>query len=185
MTEVQTSTGSSEPPIIVYWLSDSRADRILFILEELALPYKIEIIERGPNRLASPELKKIHPLGKSPVIKDGERVVAESGFIIEYLIEKYGKGKNLKPTDEEALFHYNYVCICTNDNRQSTRKTQSPWIIKHIIGGIFNKVDEIFLGPTLTSHIDFLEAELDKRQWLADSDFSGADVHAGLQSKWQ
>ncbi|CAF5207338.1 unnamed protein product, partial [Rotaria magnacalcarata] len=51
--------------------------------------------------------------------------------------------------------------------------------------GIFNKVDEIFLGPTLTSHIDFLEAELDKRQWLADSDFSGADVHAGLQSKWQ
>ncbi|CAF4746991.1 unnamed protein product [Rotaria magnacalcarata] len=171
MTEVQTSTGSSEPPIIVYWLSDSRADRILFILEELALPYKIEIIERGPNRLASPELKKIHPLGKSPVIKDGERVVAESGFIIEYLIEKYGKGKNLKPTDEEALFHYNY--------------TQSPWIIKHIIGGIFNKVDEIFLGPTLTSHIDFLEAELDKRQWLADSDFSGADVHAGLQSKWQ
>ncbi|CAF4776060.1 unnamed protein product [Rotaria magnacalcarata] len=171
MTEFQTSTGSSEPPIIVYWLSDSRADRILFILEELELPYKIEIIERGPNRLASPELKKIHPLGKSPVIKDGERVVAESGFIIEYLIEKYGKGKNLKPTDEEALFHYNY--------------TQSPWIIKHIIVGIFNKVDEIFLGPTLTSHIDFLEAELDKRQWLADSDFSGADVHAGLQSKWQ
>jgi glutathione S-transferase len=107
-----TTTTSNVPSITVYWLNESRADRILLLLEELELPYVIEKIDRGPDKLAPAELKKIHPLGKSPVIKDGDRVVAESGFIIDYLIEKYGKNKNLKPTDPEDLFQYNYVCFC-------------------------------------------------------------------------
>ena len=91
-------------------MNESRADRILFLLEELKLPYNIQQFERDPNKLAPAELKKIHPLGKSPVIKDGDRIVAESGFIIQYLIDKYGNGKHLKPTNTDDLFHYNYVC---------------------------------------------------------------------------
>jgi glutathione S-transferase len=111
MAESENSTTASNvPSITVYWLVDSRADRILLLLEELELPYVIEKFDRGSDKLAPAELKKIHPLGKSPVIKDGDKVVAESGFIIDYLIDKYGKDKNLKPTNADDLFHYNYVC---------------------------------------------------------------------------
>lgn len=102
-------TTTTTPTITLYWLNESRADRILFLLEELEVPYVIEKFQRGPDKLAPPELKQIHPLGKSPVIKDGDQVVAESGFIIDYMIEKYGKEKNLKPTKKEDLFQYNYV----------------------------------------------------------------------------
>lgn len=100
----------NNPSITVYWLNESRADRILFLLEELEVPYAIERFNRRSDKLAPADLKKIHPLGKSPVIKDGNQVVAESGFIIDYLINKYGKDKHLKPTKEEDLFRYNYVC---------------------------------------------------------------------------
>ena len=111
MTDISSEpTTSTSPSIIVYWLNESRADRILLLLEELELPYVIEKFDRGLDKLAPAELKKIHPLGKSPMIKDGDKVVAESGFIIDYLISKYGKGKNLKPTNEDDLFQYNYVC---------------------------------------------------------------------------
>lgn len=106
----ETTTSSNTPSITVYWLNESRADRILLLLEELELPYVIQKFERGPDKLAPPELKQIHPLGKSPMIKDGDKVVAESGFIIDYLIDKYGRDKNLKPTNPDDLFQYNYVC---------------------------------------------------------------------------
>lgn len=109
-SQLDTTTSSNTPSITVYWLEESRADRILLLLEELELPYVIQKFERGPDKLAPAELKKIHPLGKSPVIKDGDKVVAESGFIIDYLIDKYGKDKNLKPTNPDDLFQYNYVC---------------------------------------------------------------------------
>jgi hypothetical protein len=107
-----TTTTSNVPSITVYWLNESRADRILLLLEELELSYVIEKIDRGSDKLALAELKKIHSLGKSPVIKDGDRVVAESGFIIDYLIdyliEKYGKNKNLKPTDQSWAKYSKY-----------------------------------------------------------------------------
>lgn len=106
-----TNSSSNSPSITVYWLNESRADRILFLLEELELPYVIEKFDRGSDKLAPAALKKIHPLGKSPVIKDGDQVVAESGFIIDYLINKYGKDKHLKPTNEGDLFQYNYVWV--------------------------------------------------------------------------
>lgn len=106
-----TELDDNQPKITVYWLEESRADRILLLLEELELPYTIEKFQRGPDKLAPSDLKKIHPLGKSPVIKDGDRVVAESGFIIDYLINKYGQNKQLKPTNEEDLFQYNYVRV--------------------------------------------------------------------------
>src|SRR5271156_5799201 len=108
MTDIEDATTTSNAPsITVYWLTESRADRILFLLEELELPYVIEKVDRGPDKLAPAELKKIHPLGKSPVIKDGDKVIAESCFIIDYMIDKYGQDKNLKPTNPEDLFQYN------------------------------------------------------------------------------
>lgn len=87
--------------ITVHHLNDSRSQRILWLLEELQVPYEIEKYERLPTRLAPPSLLKVHPLGKSPVITDGDLTLAESGAIIEYVIKKYGNGKGV-PKDAKS-----------------------------------------------------------------------------------
>ncbi|CAF1278236.1 unnamed protein product [Adineta ricciae] len=183
------ATTSTSPSIVVYWLADSRADRILLLLEELELPYVIEKFERGPDKLAPADLKKIHPLGKSPVIKDGDKVVAESGFIIDYLISKYGKEKHLKPTNEEDLFQYNYFLHYIEGSLMPilvmkyiflNLQKQAPWLVKPVVNGICNKIDQLYLGPNIRTHLDFLEGELKQRKWLAGEQFSGADIQASF-----
>lgn len=99
-SDSQTQPEPEAPPLItVHHLSDSRSQRILWLLEDLSLPYTVKRYERLSNRLAPPELKKVHPLGKSPVITDGNVTLAESGAIVEYLLRKYGDGR-AKPTAE-------------------------------------------------------------------------------------
>ena len=94
--------------ITLHHLNNSRSQRILWLLEELGLEYEIKRYQRDKKTmLAPPELKQVHPLGKSPVITDGDFVIAESGAIIEYLVKKYGKGR-LKPTDEKKALCYTY-----------------------------------------------------------------------------
>lgn len=187
MDNEQENINANSPLITVYWLNESRADRILFLLEELELPYVIEKFARGSDKLAPADLKKIHPLGKSPVIKDGDQVVAESGFIIDYLITKYGKDKHLKPTVAEDLFQYNYFLHYIEGSLMSilvmkfvfmNLQKMSPWIIKPIVNGICKKIDGLYLGPNMKTHLDFLERELQQRTWLAGEQFSGADILA-------
>lgn len=91
------SAESAPTSMTVHHLSDSRSQRILWLLEELGLPYSVERYERLPTRQAPASMKAIHPLGKSPVLTDGNITVAESGAIVQYLIDKYGKGR-AKPT---------------------------------------------------------------------------------------
>ena len=94
--------------ITVHHLNNSRSQRVLWLLEELGLPYEIRHYQRdAKTSLAPPELKAVHPLGKSPVITDGALTVAESGAILEYLVDRYGEGR-LKPTAEQDLLHYRY-----------------------------------------------------------------------------
>ncbi len=87
-TPEPTSTG-----LVVHYLRDSRSQRIPWLLEELGVPYEIKVYERGNMKLAPPELQEIHPLGKSPILTDGDITLAESGAIVEYILAKYGKGK--------------------------------------------------------------------------------------------
>jgi len=187
MGDVEENTET--PSITVYWLNESRADRILFLLEELELPYVIEKFERRSDKLAPVDLKKIHPLGKSPVIKDGDKVVAESGFIIDYLIEKYGKDKHLKPTNEQDLFHYNYFLHYIEGTLMPILvmkfvflniQKSSPWLIKPIVNAICNKINGLYLGPNIQTNLSFLESELGQRTWLAGEQFSGADIQASF-----
>ena len=205
MADSQQTTASDGPAITVYWLNESRADRILFLMEELEVPYAIEKFDRGADKLAPAALKKIHPLGKSPVIKDGDQVVAESGFIIDYLVDKYGQEKHLKPTNKEDLFQYNYVSDSSKDNSAScfslqylhyiegtlmpilvmkyifaNLQQQAPWIVKPVVNAICNKFNALYLGPNIRVHLDFLEGELGKRKWLAGDQFSGADIQVVL-----
>lgn len=94
--------------ITLHHLNNSRSQRILWLLEELGVDYEIRRYERDKKTmLAPPELKQVHPLGKSPVITDGDLVIAESGAIIEYLVNKYGAGR-FKPTSEKDLIKYSY-----------------------------------------------------------------------------
>ncbi|MFL6659319.1 MAG: glutathione S-transferase, partial [Massilia sp.] len=95
--------------IIVHHLNNSRSQRILWLLEELGLDYEIKKYERdAKTMLAPPELRAIHPLGKSPVITDGDTMVAESGAIIEYLVERYGKGRLIPAAGTPDKLRYTY-----------------------------------------------------------------------------
>ena len=95
--------------ITVHHLEHSRSQRVLWLLEELELPYEIRHYQRDPKTsLAPPELKKVHPLGKSPVITDGGRTIAESGAIIEYLVDRYGEGRMAPPPGSDERLRWTY-----------------------------------------------------------------------------
>jgi glutathione S-transferase len=99
--------GGGKPRIVIHHLNDSRSQRVLWALEELGLPYEIAPYRRHPEtRLAPPELKAVHPLGKSPVLQEGKRMVAESGAILDYLARRHGKGRLAPPMDTDAYEDY-------------------------------------------------------------------------------
>lgn len=172
--------------IIVHHLNNSRSQRILWLLEELNLPYEIKRYERNKlTMLAPPELKEVHPLGKSPVITDGDLVIAESGAIIEYLVNKYGNGR-LKPADEKNALRYTYwlhyaegsamppLLLALIFNKIET--APMPFFIRPIAKGISAKVRKAFINPNIKTHFDFMEGELGKNSWFAGNEFSAADI---------
>ena len=172
--------------ITVHHLENSRSQRILWLLEELNLPYELKVYQRNKETLlAPPELKAIHPLGKSPVITDGKRVVAESALIISYLVDKYGEGK-LKPTTEDDLLRYQYWLHYSEGSLMTPllmelvfSKVESapmPFFAKPIAKKIAQTVRASWVKPQLKLHLDFLEDELKKSDWFAGSDFTAADI---------
>lgn len=171
--------------IIVHHLNNSRSQRILWLLEELKVPYEIKRYERNKvTMLAPPELKAVHPLGKSPVITDGDLVVAESGAIIEYLVNKYGHGK-LKPTSEKNLLLYTYWLHYAEGSLMpplllsfifSKIESSSPFFVKPIAIAISAQVKKMFINPNIKTHFDFMEDELGARKWFAGDEFTAADI---------
>lgn len=98
--------------ITVHHLNNSRSQRVLWLLEELGLEYDIKYYDRDPKTMLAPaSLREVHPLGKSPVITDGALTVAESGAIIEYLVDRYGEGRFAPPIDTPERLRYTYCCI--------------------------------------------------------------------------
>lgn len=173
--------------ITVHHLNNSRSQRVLWLLEELGLPCEIQKYQRDPKTmLAPPELKAVHPLGKSPVITDGDAVVAESGAIIEYLLDRYGEGR-LRPaagTPERLRFTYwlhfaegtamNPLLMKLVFNR--ILQAPMPFFAKPIARGIASKVLGGFVDPNIRSQLDFMEAELGRSEWFAGGEFSAADI---------
>ncbi|MES2856408.1 MAG: glutathione S-transferase [Bdellovibrionota bacterium] len=169
--------------ITLHHLNNSRSQRVLWLLEELGLEYKIEFYERDKQTsLAPSSLKKIHPLGKSPVLTDGDQVVAESGAIIEYLVGKYGAGK-LKGTDP---LKYSYWLHFAEGTAMSPllltlifgkiESTPAPFFVRPILKMISGKVKKAFINPNLESIFGFIESELAKSEWFAGQEFSAADI---------
>ena len=173
--------------ITVHHLNNSRSQRILWLLEELGTPYEIKKYERDPNTmLAPPSLLKVHPLGKSPVITDGDVTVAESGAIIEYLLERYGQGRLRPAAGTPERLRYTYWLHFAEGSAMSPLllklifdripKSPMPFFAKPIARGISSKVLAAFVEPNLKRQLDFFEAELGKSAWFAGDEFSAADI---------
>jgi glutathione S-transferase len=174
--------------ITVHHLNNSRSQRILWLLEELGLPYEIKRYQRDARTmLAPPELLEVHPLGKSPVITDGDITVAESGAIVEYLLDAYGEASGLRPargTPEGRRYTY-WLHFAEGSAMpplvmklvfQKIKSTPMPFFVKPIARGIADKVMASFVDPNLQRQTDFMEAELAKSPWFAGDALSAADI---------
>ncbi|MFL6708151.1 MAG: glutathione S-transferase family protein [Massilia sp.] len=173
--------------IVVHHLNNSRSQRILWLLEELGLPYEIKKYQRdAKTMLAPPELRAIHPLGKSPVITDGDITVAESGAIIEYLLETYGDGRLAPPAGTADKRRYTYMLHFAEGSAMPPllmklvfdriETSPMPFFVKPVARGIAGKVKQGFVHPNLKANLDFLEAELNKSTWFAGEAFTAADI---------
>ena len=157
--------------IELHHLNNSRSQRVLWLLEELDLPYSIVRYEREPTMFAPESLKKIHPLGKSPVIKDGERVVAESGVILEYLLETHGGGRFVPAAGSEAFRKYRYWM------HYAEASLMPQLLLKMYTGRIGDAARTVAdrIDSQIRLHLDFVESEL-SGEYLASNEFSAADI---------
>lgn len=173
--------------ILVHHLNNSRSQRILWLLEELGLDYEIKKYQRDPKTmLAPPELKAVHPLGKSPVISDDGTVVAESGAIVEYLVGRYGNGRLVPKPDTPERLRYTYFLHFAEGSAMPPLLMKlvfdriehgpMPFFARPIARAIARKVKDGFIMPNIRNQLDFLEAELGKSTWFAGEEFSAADI---------
>jgi glutathione S-transferase len=159
--------------IVVHHLNDSRSQRILWLLEELALPYQIERYERdAQTRLAPPELKAVHPLGKSPVITDNGRVINESGAIIDYLIRRHGRGR-LQPSPETPAY---------DDYVQWLHYAEGSAMLPLLLNLYASRLGDAKaplmprIDSEIANHLGYVDGALNGRQYLIGNELTGADV---------
>jgi glutathione S-transferase len=173
--------------ITVHHLNNSRSQRVLWLLEELGLPYEIRKYERDPKTmLAPPALTKVHPLGKSPVITDEGLTIAETGAIVEYLIERHGNGRLAPAPGTPERLRWRYWLHFAEGSAmpplllklifERIKATPMPFFAKPIAKAISNKVLEAMVEPNLARQLDFMEAELGRSEWFAGAEFSAADI---------
>jgi len=173
--------------ITVHHLNNSRSQRVLWLLEELAVPYEIKKYQRdAKTMLAPPELVQVHPLGKSPVITDGDLTVAETGAIVEYLLERHGNGRLVPAVGSPERLRWRYWLHFAEGSAmpplllklifERIKVTPMPFFAKPIAKGICNKVLAAMVEPNLKRQLDFMEGELGKSEWFAGADFSAADI---------
>ena len=172
--------------ITVHHLNNSRSQRILWLLEELGLEYEVKCYKRNPETmLAPPSLREVHPLGKSPVITDGVLTLAESGAIVEYLVERYGDGRLVPAADTLERLRYTYWLHYAEGSAMPplllqlvfNQVEQKPmFLVRPIAQAIVSRVKQSFIEPQITQHLDYMEAEMGKSQWFAGNDFTAADI---------
>jgi glutathione S-transferase len=173
--------------IVVHHLNNSRSQRVLWLLEELGVDYEVKRYERNPTTmLAPPELRAVHPLGKSPVITDGAATVAESGAIIEYLVERHGGGRLTPAPGTPERLRYTYWLHYAEGSAMPPlllklvfdRIEQTPmsFFVRPVARAIARKARSSLIGPQLKVHLDFMEGELGRNAWFAGEEFTAADV---------
>jgi glutathione S-transferase len=173
--------------LTVHHLNNSRSQRVLWLLEELGVPYQVERYERDPRTLRAPEaLKRVHPLGKSPVVSDGEETIAESGAITEYLLDRYGAGRLRPSPGSPAHRRYTYWLHYAEGSAMPPLllklvflripKARAPWYARGIINALVRNVQGSVIDPELRSHARHWEEALARAPWFAGEEFSAADI---------
>ncbi|KAL3423621.1 glutathione s-transferase [Phlyctema vagabunda] len=200
---------NDQPKVKLYWLERSRSQRVLWLLEELKVPYELQIFHRDPKtQLAPPELKEVHALGKSPVISitgpgsDTPVLIAESGLIIEYLLDHFANGSTLLPTrykegqegkiggETETWLRFKYFLhyaegslmplLLTSLLAGRIKNSPVPFFLKPVTSGVAGKITTGYLDPNYLSHFTFLESQISSSpgngQYLCGPDLTGADI---------
>ena len=172
--------------ITVHHLNNSRSQRILWLLEELGLEYEIERYERDQKTMLAPDsLRSVHPLGKSPVITDEELTLAESGAIVEYLVERYGNGRLAPEVGSRNWLRYTYWLHYAEGSAMPPLVMQlifnrveekSPFFLRPVAKIITGKVKQTYLEPQISQQLGYMEAELEKNIWFVSDEFTAADI---------
>ena len=172
--------------ITVHHLNNSRSQRILWLLEELDLEYEVKRYERDRETMLAPaSLREVHPLGKSPVITDGELTLAESGAIVEYLVNRYGDGRLAPEVGTPERLRYTYWLHYAEGSAMpplvmelifSQIEQKSPFFLRPIAKVITGTVKETYIEPQIAQNLDYLEAELNQNTWFVGDEFTAADI---------
>ncbi|MGV8960351.1 MAG: glutathione S-transferase family protein [Stenotrophomonas sp.] len=177
--------------ITLHHLNQSRSQRVLWMLEELELPYQLIKYERDPvTLLAPPALRAVHPLGKSPVLVDGSHVLAESGAILDYLADRYDSERRLSPTplpvDSPERLRYRYWMHYAEGSAMPPllmtlvfsrlRAAKMPFFARPVAHAIVDKAMRTYIGPQVRLHLDWMERELAATGWFAGERFTAADI---------
>ena len=173
--------------ITVHHLNNSRSQRVLWLLEELGLPYEIRRYQRDPKTMLAPEsLRAVHPLGKSPVITDGALTLAESGAIMEYLVDRYGDGRLAPAAGSLERLRFTYWLHYAEGSAMPPlllqlvfdriETTPMPFFAKPVARAIARRAKSAFIEPQIALHMGYMEAELVKHRWFAGNEFTAADI---------
>jgi glutathione S-transferase len=172
--------------ITVHHLNNSRSQRVLWLLEELGCRYQVQKYQRDPRTLlAPPELRRVHALGKAPVITDAAHTLAESGAIIEYLIERYGNGRLRPAAGSDARLRYTYWLHYAEGSAMpplllklvfQRLPRQAPAVLRPLVRAIARRAQDAFVDPQMRTHIDYWESELSTDLWFAGTEFTAADI---------
>lgn len=173
--------------IVVHHLNNSRSQRVLWLLEELGLDYEVKRYQRDPKTMLAPaSLKAVHPLGKSPVITDGANTIAESGAIVDYLVERYGNGRLIPVAGTPEKLRWTYWLHFAEGSAMppllmklvfdKIEASPMPFFVKPVARGIASKVKNSFILPNINSQLAYMEAELEKEKWFAGNEFTAADI---------
>ncbi len=172
--------------ITVHHLNNSRSQRVLWLLEEIGAAYEVKRYERDANTmLAPPELKAVHPLGKSPVITVGDHTIAETGAIIEYLIERHSDGSLVPAATSDEKLRYTYWMHYAEGSAMTPlllklvfmrMPMSAPALMRGLVKSVSNKAQERMSDPAIAMHVDYWNSELAKSEWFAGDTFSAADI---------
>jgi glutathione S-transferase len=171
--------------LTLHHLNNSRSQRVLWLLEELGMPYEIVRYQRQSNLLAPPELRAIHPLGKSPVITDNGNTIAESGAIIEYIVSTYGEGRLIPPAGTPERLRWTYWLHYAEGSAMpplllklifGIMPKRAPLLMRPLVTAISTKALETMVNPQLKTHMAYWESELSKSEWFAGPEFTAADI---------
>jgi glutathione S-transferase len=191
--------------IIVHHLNNSRSQRVLWLLEELGVPYEVKRYERDAATMLAPaSLRQVHPLGKSPVITEGDLTLAETGAIVEYLVERHGGGRLVPAPGSPDRLRYTYWLHYAEGSAMPPLLLKLifdrvprgvPALLRPIGKAIAERALTGFILPQIKLHLDYMESELAKSPWFAGAEFTAADIQmsfpleaaqarGGLDGRW-